>query len=162
MLASTSELYGDPTLILSQKCQYAVRAILELSKRYGQGPVPAAEIAGSQATPQRFLEIILNELKPTGLVDSRRGAQGGFYLTSSPDRITVGKVIRLVEGALDPVNCEADQAGRCCPLAERCALAGLWKQAREAVEAVYDSVTFQDLVDQERNLESEAALQYCI
>ena len=147
---------------LSQKCQYAVRAVLELSKRYGQGPVAAAEIAANQAVPQRFLEIILNELKPMGLVDSRRGAQGGFYLAASPDKITVGKVIRLVDGPLEPVRCEEGHGGKCCPLLGRCALTELWSEARQAVEAVYDSVTFQDLVERERNLEQQASTNYII
>jgi Rrf2 family transcriptional regulator, cysteine metabolism repressor len=147
---------------LSQKCQYAVRAVLELSKRYGQGPVSAAEIAAIQAVPQRFLEIILNELKPTGLVESRRGVQGGFYLATPPEQITVGKVIRLVDGPLEPVRCGGEQSGKCCPLLGRCALTDLWKQAREAVEGVYDSVSFQDLVEREKKLEQQVSLNYTI
>ena len=67
---------------LSQKCQYAVRAIFELAKHYGRGPVAISQIAASQAIPQRFLENILNELRPTGLIESRRGIQGGYLLVS--------------------------------------------------------------------------------
>ena len=147
---------------LSQKCQYAVRAVLELSKRHGRGPVSAAEIAASQAVPQRFLEIILNELKPTGILGSRRGAQGGFYLTVPPADLTVGQVIRLVDGPLDPVRCADDQSVDCCPLIGHCALTELWKQAREAVEGVYDNVTFLHLIEKERDLEQRAALHYQI
>jgi Rrf2 family transcriptional regulator, cysteine metabolism repressor len=149
-------------LNLSQKCQYAVRAVLELSKRYGQGPISAAEIAASQAVPQRFLEIILNELKPTGLIESRRGVQGGFYLATPPGQITVGKIIRLVDGPLDPVRCTEVQGGKDCPLLGHCALVDLWRQAREAVEAVYDAVTFQDLVEREREIDQQGTLHYCI
>ena len=90
---------------LSQKCQYAVRAILELAKHYGQGPVAISQIAASQAIPQRFLENILNELRPTGLIESRRGIQGGYLLARDPGTVSVGEVIRLVEGPLDPVKC---------------------------------------------------------
>jgi Rrf2 family transcriptional regulator, cysteine metabolism repressor len=147
---------------LSQKCQYAVRAVLELSKRYGQGPVSAAEIALNQAVPQRFLETILNELKPTGLIDSRRGMQGGFYLAVPPGQITVGRIIRLVDGPLEPVRCGEAQDRKCCPLLGRCALTDVWKQAREAVEAVYDAVTFQDLVLREKDLEHQAVIHYSI
>jgi Rrf2 family transcriptional regulator, cysteine metabolism repressor len=149
-------------LNLSQKCQYAVRAILELSKRHGQGAISAGEIAASQAIPQRFLEIILNELKPTGLVDSRRGVQGGFYLTADPKDITVGRIIRLVEGPLDPVRCTGDKESAVCPLKDKCALVELWNQAKEAVEKVYDAVTFQDLVEREKNLDRQSAANYCI
>jgi Rrf2 family protein len=149
-------------LSLSQKCQYAVRAVLELSKRYDQGPIAAGEIASKQAIPQRFLEIILNELKPTGLVDSRRGVRGGYYLTRPPDQITVGRVIRLIEGPLDPVRCVGDQKSKCCPLRDRCALIGLWDEARDAVETVYDATTFKDLVEREQDLNGQTASDYCI
>lgn len=146
---------------ISQKCQYAVRAILELSKRYGQGSVPAARIAVSQAVPQRFLEVILNELKPTGLVDSRRGVHGGYYLACHPKEITVGQVIRLIDGPLDPVRCIGDQ-NTPCPLKDKCSLVRLWDQAREAVEHVYDATTFQDLVDRERDMDCSGVPDYCI
>jgi Rrf2 family protein len=135
--------------------------MLELAKRHGQGPISAAQIATAQSIPQRFLETILNELKPTGLVDSRRGAQGGFYLTSPPDRITVGQVIRFVDGPLDPVRCD-DQNSATCALSGQCALTALWSQAREAVEAVYDATTFQNLVDRDRALQGRGASDYSI
>lgn len=134
---------------LSQKCQYAVRAILELSKRHGKGTVPTSEIAAAQIIPQRFLEIILNELKPTGLIDSRRGVQGGYFLRKNPKEIAVGEVIRQIEGPLDPVRCTGDKDTPVCPLKGKCSLIELWDQAREAVEKVYDSTSFQDLVDRD-------------
>lgn len=147
---------------LSQKCQYAVRAILELSLRHGTGVVPTAEIARRQAIPQRFLEVILNELKPTGLVDSRRGTQGGYLLAQNPKQITVGQVIRLIDGALDPVNCAGSGQAGCCPLKENCSLMELWTEAKNAVENVYDSTSFQDLVDKERAAQTPASMDYCI
>jgi len=147
---------------LSQKCQYAVRAILELSKRYQQGAVPASEVAAAQAVPQRFLEVILNELKPTGLVDSRRGVQGGFYLSRPPREITVGQVIRLVEGPLDPVRCMSDPDADCCPLRGTCSLLEIWRRAKQAVEDVYDSTTFQDLVDRDHALRRRKVPYYSI
>ncbi|HSV98711.1 MAG TPA: RrF2 family transcriptional regulator [Sedimentisphaerales bacterium] len=147
---------------LSQKCQYAVRAVLELAKQYGQGPVAISQIAANQAIPQRFLENILNEIRPTGLIDSRRGIQGGYLLARDPATITVGEVIRLVEGPLDPVKCITDQSGPCCPLRESCALIHLWNRAKTAVEAVYDGVSFRDLIEQERELNKSAAINYSI
>jgi Rrf2 family transcriptional regulator, cysteine metabolism repressor len=147
---------------LSQKCQYAVRAVLELAKRYGSGAIPTSEIAASQAIPQRFLEIILNELKPTGLVNSRRGVHGGYYLTCEPKEITVGKVIRLIDGPLDPVRCTGDMDSSACALRDRCSLIQLWTQAREAVEKVYDATNFQELVERENALEHRKLLDYNI
>ncbi len=147
---------------LSQKCQYAIRAILELAKHYGEGPVVISQIATNQAIPQRFLENILNELRPTGLIESRRGVQGGYLLARDPATISVGEVIRLVEGPLDPVKCIGDHNGPCCPIKDSCSLFGLWTRAKEAVEEVYDNANFRDLVDQERKLDRSTVLDYCI
>lgn len=147
---------------LSQKCQYAIRAILELAKHHGEGPVAISQIAASQAIPQRFLENILNELRPTGLIESRRGIQGGYFLTRDPATISVGEIIRLVEGPLDPVKCIGDRNGPCCPLKNDCSLFHLWTRAKEAVEAVYDNANFQELVAEEKELNRAAVLDYCI
>ncbi len=147
---------------LSQKCQYTVRAVLELSRRYQQGAVPASEVAAIQAIPQRFLEVILNELKPTGLIGSRRGAHGGYYLKCDPGTITVGRVIRIVEGPLDPVLCTGDKESASCPLQGNCSLIDLWKEAKDAVEKVYDSATFQDILDREAALNHHNVMDYSI
>lgn len=147
---------------LSQKCQYAVRGVLELAKRYGQGPVAISQIAANQAIPQRFLENILNEIRPTGLIDSRRGIQGGYLLAKDPSAITVGEVIRLVEGPLDPVKCIGDRNNPCCPLRDNCSLIHLWNKAKAAVEAVYDNTTFRDLVEEEKELNRSAVIDYSI
>ena len=147
---------------ISQKCQYAVRALLELAKRYGQPPVRSGEIAAQQAIPPRFLENILNELKTAGLVDARRGARGGFQLACKPKQLTVGRIIRLIEGPLDPVRCIRDRDSASCPLRDRCSLIDLWNEAKEAVEKVYDSATFEDLVNREKDLDRRGVADYCI
>ncbi len=136
-------------MLLSQKCQYSVRAILELAKHYGSGIMRCGEIAERQAIPQRFLEVILNELKSAGLVDARRGIHGGFSLAVPPKDLTVGRVIRLVDGPLDPVRC-VGKGGEPCTLRSGCSLVELWNQAKSAVEAIYDGTTFQDLVEREQ------------
>ncbi len=146
---------------LSQKCQYAVRAVLELSRNRNGGPVPAGEIAAKQAVPQRFLEVILNELRPTGLIGSRRGVRGGYYLSREPSQVTVGDVIRLVEGPMDPVRCTRGNRTD-CPVQHNCALVELWERAKRAVEDVYDSTSFQDLVDRENVLADVVVPDYCI
>jgi Rrf2 family protein len=147
---------------LSQKCQYAIRAILELAKQYGRGPVAISQVAASQAIPQRFLENILSELRPTGLIESRRGIQGGYLLARDPATISVGEVIRLVDGPLDPVKCIGDRNGPCCPLKDNCSLFHLWTRAKTAVEEVYDNASFRDLVEEEEKLDRSTVLDYCI
>ncbi|MFA6132975.1 MAG: Rrf2 family transcriptional regulator [Phycisphaerae bacterium] len=146
---------------VSQKCQYAVRAILELAKRFGQGPTSISEIASSQAVPQRFLEIILNEMKQGGFVGSRRGVQGGYLLLVEPRQLTVGRIMRVIDGPFDPVRC-VGEGGKPCPLKGHCSMIELWQRAKQAVEEVYDNTTFQDLVDREAELGSVTAANYTI
>jgi Rrf2 family protein len=110
---------------LSQKCQYAMRALFELARRQQQGPVRIGQIAGAQAIPVRFLEVILNELKHAGYVESRRGVQGGYMLAVPAGALTVGEVIRFVDGPQTPVRCLEEGAGADCPLYGGCAFAGL-------------------------------------
>ncbi len=139
----------EQTMFVSQKCQYAVRATFELAKRHGDGPVRIADIAEAQDIPIRFLEVILNQLKQGGFVVSQRGSAGGYTLAKNPDILTVGEIIRFVEGPLGPVACvSADSAPANCPVLEDCVFFPLWKRVRAAMEDIYDSTTFKDLVDQ--------------
>jgi len=152
----------------SQKCQYALRAVYELAKRHGEGPATAPDIARAQAIPPKFLELILQELRQAGLVESRRGPQGGYLLAGDPRALTVSRVIRLVEGPLAPVSClVADEHGPSeagapepCPLYGRCAFLAMWERARSAVAGVLDATTFHDLIEAER--EAAFVPNYCI
>ncbi len=140
---------------VSQRCQYALRALFELAKRRGTGPASVAEIAAAQALPARFLETILQSLTRSGEVVSRRGTRGGYLLTADPREITVGDIIRRFDGSMAPVNCTEGASSRCCPLRARCAFSKLWERARRAVEDVYDTITLQDLIDDERSTADE-------
>ncbi len=148
-------------MTISQKCQYAVRAVFELSKRRGAGPITIGDLAQKQAIPARFLEIILNELKQGGVVESRRGVQGGYMLIGEPKDVTVGRIIRFIDGPLDPVKCIGTQNEK-CPLKGGCAFNELWTKAKKAVETVYDSTTFQDLIEREQVLTKRTVNDYAI
>ena len=146
---------------VSQKCQYALRAILELAKHRGGGPVKIAVIAQAQAIPTRFLEVILGELKQGGFVESRRGMQGGYLLSRPPEDLTAGQIIRFVDGPLWPVKCLAHSTTE-CPLQGRCAFMDMWIRARDAVTEVYNSMTFGNLVENDKALPPENTENYCI
>ncbi len=149
--------------MVSQKCQYALRAIFELAKRIGQGPVKVAEIAAPQAIPARFLEVILGQLKQAGFVDSQRGNAGGYFLLRAPEELSVGEVVRFVEGPVGPVDCVAGKRKKKkCPLYGGCVFLPMWERVREAVSEVYDNTTFRNLVDEEKERKSVRALSYCI
>ena len=131
---------------LSLKCQYAVRALFELSKRDGEGLIRLQEIAEAQHIPRRFLENILNELRQGGFVVSKRGKDGGFRLNRLPSDISVGDVVRFIENSVHPVECVADHL---CPLTGKCIFISLWDEAKQAVERVYDEKKMADLVREE-------------
>ncbi len=147
---------------ISQRCQYALRALFELARNYGQSPVAIADIADAQAIPPRFLELILGQLKQTGWMESYRGIHGGYLLAVEPQTLTLGEVIRFIEGPLAPVRCIAGHDGRQCPLQGQCAFAPMWEKAERAVAGVYDSTTFADLVEQDSRRRQEQAINYCI
>jgi Rrf2 family protein len=117
------------------KCEYALRALLDLTLQHGKGPVRIADIARRQEIPQKFLELILAELKRHGWVESRRGAEGGYLLARPTDMITPGEVLRALEGA-EP--------------AAPSPLEGFWKSANLAVAAVADKTTFAELAREYR------------
>lgn len=146
---------------ISQKCQYALRAIFELAKHGGTGPVKVAQIAAAQAIPARFLEVILNQLKRGGYVDAWRGAAGGYALAGPPGDLAVGEIIRFIEGPISPVTCMVGHSADKCPLYGDCAFLEMWTNAREAMVEVFDRTTFQDLLDRQSQKTTREP-SYCI
>ena len=132
--------------IVSNKCEYALRAIFELGRRAGQDPIKVQDIASAQGIPPRFLEIILVELRNGGFVLSRRGNNGGYILARPPREISVGQVIRLFQG-------DQDTPGQAKALSDMragdFAFSRLWERAQTAIAEVYDKTTFADLLQDE-------------
>lgn len=140
--------------MLSSRAKYATRALLDLTFRFDGAPVHLQEIAERQNIPQKFLEQILLSLKRMGFVQSRKGPGGGYTLAKSPSEITLGAVVRAIDGPLAPISC-VSQTGymECgCPEPESCGLRQAWQQARDALAAVLDNTTFADLRDRQENL----------
>ncbi|MFP4106407.1 MAG: RrF2 family transcriptional regulator [Phycisphaerae bacterium] len=148
---------------LSQKCQYALRALFELARRDATGPVSVSEIAEAQAIPSRFLEVILHDLKRGGFVESRRGARGGYLLTVPAESILVGNIIRFIDGPIAPVRCVAEGDSSDCPFHGNCAFMNMWMRAMQAACEVYDNTSVKDLVmEQETGGSGELVPNYCI
>lgn len=144
---------------LSTKGRYGSRAALELALRYGSGPVMVREIAESQSISERYLEHILNALRASGIVRSTRGARGGYELVKSPAAVTLGDIVRALEGPLDVVSCTRDED---CSRTSVCVTMEIWREVREAIEGVLDSVTLEDMVRRHRALNIGAAPDYII
>jgi Rrf2 family cysteine metabolism transcriptional repressor len=149
--------------MVSQKCQYAIRAVFELARRHGQGPVKISDIAEEQAIPLRFLQVILNQLKRGGIVESRRGAEGGYFLSRQPDGVTVGEIVQFIEGPLVPVICKTgSRTGERCSIHPHCVFTGMWERAAKAMSDVYDCTSFQDLVEDDVQMRKTAPYSYSI
>ncbi len=148
--------------MVTQKSQYALRALFELALRSAAGPTRIEDIAKAQAIPQRFLEVVLNELKHAGFVEARRGPRGGYLLARTPRDITVKDVIECCQGRFTPVDCLGDAAADDCTFRGDCAFVSLWEEVRDVVNSVYGSTTLQDLVEREHARLSKTALNYSI
>jgi Rrf2 family cysteine metabolism transcriptional repressor len=141
---------------LSTKCRYGTRAIVEIAKSYGKVPVKRKEIAESQGISESYLENILISLKNSGMIDTIRGAQGGYMLNKPPSAIALFDVVQALEGSLAPVECLEKQSA--CDRVARCTTRNLWKDLMDAQKKVLQSVTLQNLIDNEKN----DVMNFCI
>jgi len=144
---------------LSTRGQYASRAMLELSLRYGEGPVHIQDISHNQDIPKRFLEQILLSLKRNGYLRSKKGPNGGYYLAKRPSEINVAEVIRVLEGPLAPVDCVSVTAYEVCPREDFCGLRWLWKEVRDAVAQILERTTFKDLAEKTKDTQKNKAVK---
>lgn len=146
---------------VSQKTQYALRAVFELARLHGCGPTRISDIAERQAIPARFLEGILNQLRQAGLLRSVRGSRGGYELALDPSDISVGDMMRIIEGPMGPTEC-LNEGETDCPLYGSCAFEPMWRRAAEALATVYDGTTFADLLEEDEQLRQSAPLNFVI
>ncbi len=134
-------------MIITQKNQYAIRALFELAKRQGQGPIKINEIAQAQKIPTRFLEIILNQLKHGGLLESKRGFYGGYTLVRSPDEITVGEIMRLMDESSESLYRITGMVRDDQRFEGSGIFLSMWTKAHKAMIDVLDNTTIQNLLD---------------
>jgi Rrf2 family transcriptional regulator, cysteine metabolism repressor len=153
-------------MVLSSRGKYATRALLDLSLHYEEGLVQIHAIAERQKIPLKYLEQILLALKRVGFVNSRKGPGGGYSLAKPPHAITLGAVVRAMDGPLAPISCASVSGyAECgCPEPATCGLRAVWKEARDALAAVLDETTFADIRDRHESLAArqEKLLDYVI
>lgn len=144
-----SEGYDRGTAVkFTAREQYGLRAMVELARRYGDGPVSLGKVARVQGLSQGYLEQVAAALRRAGLLISRRGAAGGYTLAHEPDAITVGDVIRVLEGEIVPMTCVTDEDSCALPCARegQCATRDVWLTVRGQLEKTLDGTTLADLV----------------
>lgn len=131
---------------ISTKGKYGIRAMLDLAIHATESHVPLKSIAERQKISEPYLEQLFSTLKKSGLVISVRGAQGGYKLSRHPNQISVGQILRALEGPLAPVNCVVDDENE-CERADACVSRIIWERIRDSINKVVDSMTLNDLVE---------------
>ena len=132
---------------ISTRGEYGVRAMVALAHHYGSGPVSITAVAKESSVPPAYLEQLIGPLRRAGLVESKRGAQGGYQLSRPPAAIRVGDVYRVMEGPVAPMDCVSeDPADQTCPLIDGCETRPVWMKLRDSITEALDSTTLEDLI----------------
>ena len=135
---------------LSTRGRYGIHAMYDLALNAEGGPQSIKAIAEREGMPEAYLEQLIAVLKREKLVTSTRGAQGGYMLARRPEEITVGEVLRALEGGLSLVDCldEEDTCGKSCACPSRI----VWMKLRDGLNAIVDGITLQDMIDDYKRL----------
>lgn len=129
---------------LSTRARYGIHAMYDLAGNYGAQPRSIKAIADRQGIPEAYLEQLLCALRRDGLVASVRGAQGGYMLSRPPGEITVGQVLRTLEGGLSIIDCLNEEQG--CGKSCDCPSRTIWKRLRDGMNEIVDGITLEDML----------------
>ncbi len=135
--------------MLSKKTRYAILALVRLAKEFGKEPLPISQISKDEMIPQRFLESILLDLKRTGILGSRLGKAGGYYLIKKPEEIILLEIVRRFEGGVAMLSCVSHNAYQPCEFYKdeaKCKIRKVFGKARDASAAILQKTTLADLV----------------
>jgi Rrf2 family protein len=145
---------------LSTKGRYGARLMLDLALHYGLGPVLLKDVAERQEISEKYLGHLIPPLKSAGLVNSSRGAHGGYILARSPKDITLAEVIQAVEGGMELVECVT--APSVCNRIEFCVTRDIWSLLGGKMREALGSITLQDMVDRQRQKFGSQPMMYSI
>ena len=151
--------------MLSKRAKYGIRALVHLGQLQGEGPIQIRDISEKLSIPRKFLEAILLDLRNEGILQSRKGKEGGYLMERSPDTITLGRVIRLLDGPLAVVPCVSQTAyARCddCPDEKQCVIRWVMKDVRDSTAKILDQITLDQLVKKANQFGDLAGLEYQI
>ena len=141
---------------LSTRVRYGSRAMLDLALHYGRGPISLREVCERQEVSESYLENLMTPLRVAGLVRTERGYRGGYVLARDPSQITLGDVVRALEGSLAPVPCVDDNGE--CQRAPQCVPRIMWERLRNATEAVLDGVTLAGMARMQEDAPSQRTM----
>ncbi|NCO51982.1 MAG: Rrf2 family transcriptional regulator [Deltaproteobacteria bacterium] len=145
--------------MLSKKTKYGLQALLILARDYGTGPLLIADLAEKEQIPKKFLELILLQLKNAGILGSRKGKGGGYFLAKDPAQITMGDAIRVLEGPLAPVPCVSESAYQKCDECQdenSCGIHLVMKDVRDAMVEILDHASLKEVLQRSRDASNQA------
>ena len=135
-------------MILSKKTQYAIVALTRLAMEYGKGPLQIREIAKSEMIPQNFLENILLELRKLGILGSKLGKSGGYFLLKKPSEVNLAEIVRHFEGTIALMYCVSEKAYQPCEFCRdeaSCEIRKVFKEIRDTSYAILSRTTLETL-----------------
>jgi Rrf2 family protein len=139
-------------MILSTKGRYGLKAVFELSKNYGLGPVSLKKISEKYNISESYLEQLFAKLKKCGYIDTVRGPQGGYLLAHSPETITVGMILRTLEGEITTSDCVNNEV---CSRESICATRVIFEKIEKSINDVIDNITLADMYEEQKNILTE-------
>ena len=142
---------------LSTRARYGTRALLDLARHQDNNPVQLKDIAERQNISLHYLEHIIAPLVGSGIVKSTRGIRGGLMLTRQPAEIKLNEIVRLLEGAIEPVDCIANPES--CERSDFCATREVWCEVKQAIDEKLGSITLQDLLEREKRKRRKSSLK---
>ena len=152
---------------LSTQSRYGVRALFDIAFHSVEGEAQVKDISRRQEISPRYLEQIFQKLKKAGILGSKRGPSGGYFLNKKPEEITVGEVVRITEGQFNPVRCQdSENSDKVCLRSGECVTQVIWDEAGKRLREYLDSITVQDLCDMAHKMgikkEADLKLMYYI
>jgi len=147
---------------ISFKCDYALKTILDLSISYKKGLSQIKDIAKRQDIPLKYLEQIVSQLRSAGYLITQRGSKGGIGLAKAPVKITLGEIVRLMEGPTSPISCVSTTAGTKCTFEKVCVFRDVWLEVKNRINEIVDNTTFADMVKKAREINPEVQDDYSI
>mgnify|MGYP005814714525 CR=1 FL=1 len=147
---------------ISTRGRYGVMAMAELAMQHGSGPVPLKTIAERQGLSENYLEQLFASLRKAGLVRSVRGATGGYLLARDPAQISVGDVLRVLEGPLAPAECaiEGSPGYEHCGNVQNCLARSVWVRLKEEIDRVVDGISLASLCEEARTVQPSDVMYY--
>jgi Rrf2 family protein len=136
--------------MLTKKAKYGLQAVLSLARDYGKGPVTISDLAKREVIPKKFLESILLELKNRNILYSIKGKNGGYVLAKPPNEISMGEVVRYLDGPLAPVPCVSKTAYRKCTECEderTCGIRLVMKKVRDSIADILDGTSLEGVLN---------------